>query len=90
VGERNSEEFRLVRQLNVSSYTQIMKKLDEDYLTELVLEVSFSHNSWTTEFSTTGSTLTIKKIRGRAGTRRVDVENSCFQKCYRESCINVC
>jgi hypothetical protein len=46
VGERNSEEFRLVRQLNVSSYTQIMKKLDEDYLTELVLEVSYSHNSW--------------------------------------------
>jgi hypothetical protein len=46
VGERNSDEFRLVRQLNVSSYTQIMKKLDEDYLTELVLEVSFSHNSW--------------------------------------------
>jgi hypothetical protein len=33
-------------QLNVNSYTQIMKKLDEDYLTELVLEVSFSHSSW--------------------------------------------
>jgi hypothetical protein len=29
-------------QLNISSYTQIMMKLDEDYLTELVLEVSFS------------------------------------------------
>jgi hypothetical protein len=29
-------------QLNISSYMQIMKKLEEDYLTELVLEVSFS------------------------------------------------
>jgi POLQ-like helicase len=34
------EEFRLVRRLDVSSYTQTMKALDEDYLTELVLEVS--------------------------------------------------
>ena len=34
------EEFRLVRKLDLTSYSQAMKNLDEDYLTELVLEVS--------------------------------------------------
>ena len=40
MSEHKSDEFRLVRQVDVSGYTQAMKKLDEDYLTQLVLEVS--------------------------------------------------
>jgi hypothetical protein len=33
------EEFKLARRLDVSHYTTAMKQLDEDFLTELVLEV---------------------------------------------------
>jgi hypothetical protein len=33
------EEFKLARRLDVSQYTTAMKQLDEDFLTELVLEV---------------------------------------------------
>lgn len=39
-----TEQFRQIRKLNTTNYTQQMKKLDEDYLTNLVLEVYPEHS----------------------------------------------
>lgn len=36
---QESEQFRLKRKLDVGNYNQEMIKMDEDYLTNLVLEV---------------------------------------------------
>lgn len=39
-----TEQFRQIRKLNISNYTQEIKKIDEDYLTNLVLEVYPEHS----------------------------------------------
>ena len=40
VNPQEADQFKLHRKLDVANYTNNMKQIDEDYLTNLVLEVA--------------------------------------------------
>ena len=43
---QEAEQYKLKRKLDVGNYNQEMIKLDEDHLTNLVLEVNYIILSW--------------------------------------------